>query len=180
MNNLPRYSLSTAGGGGWVDWSDTGFIGLKYHDDTTFRKTGGGMGPAEGLRNQRVGNCHRPSKGLLARRAEPGPQVRLVQPGLPAMAGISVDLIFDRSTSTPSTPGSGLGSAANGQITSAPIGWSLSPPNTAGHLWVSVATIQGNTVLSYSSPTRLTGDTGPRGECRPHGACGSRRHWHHA
>ena len=31
-------------GGGWVDWSDTGWIGLKWLDDNTFRKTGGGMG----------------------------------------------------------------------------------------------------------------------------------------
>ena len=35
---------TTDSGGGWVDWSDTGFIGLKYLDDDTFRKTGGGMG----------------------------------------------------------------------------------------------------------------------------------------
>ena len=36
--------ISTAAGGGWVDWSDGGWIGLKYVDDTTFHKSGGGMG----------------------------------------------------------------------------------------------------------------------------------------
>ena len=30
--------------GQWVDWSDTGWIGLRYVDDNTFRRTGGGMG----------------------------------------------------------------------------------------------------------------------------------------
>ena len=35
---------TTSAGGGWVDWSDTGFVGLKYLDDDTFRKTGGTMG----------------------------------------------------------------------------------------------------------------------------------------
>ena len=35
---------TTDSGGGWVDWSDSGWIGLKYLDDDTFRKTGGGMG----------------------------------------------------------------------------------------------------------------------------------------
>ena len=35
---------TTDTGSGWVDWSDSGWIGMHYHDDTTFRKTGGGMG----------------------------------------------------------------------------------------------------------------------------------------
>ena len=36
--------ISSANGSGWVDWSDNGWIGMKYFNNTTFRKTGGGMG----------------------------------------------------------------------------------------------------------------------------------------
>lgn len=81
--------------------------------------------------------------------------------------GNSIDIIYRRSATELTIPPSG-GAARDGRLTSAPTGWSLSPPGGTDPIYTSFAHISGSTDNPrYDEPIRWTGPDGQTGGVGP-------------
>lgn len=90
--------------------------------------------------------------------------------------GNSVDALYRRSATAPSTPSGGT--ASNGVITTAPTGWSTNSNLTGTDpMYICIATITANNTITYDVPVRLTGERGQAGTGGGTGAGGNAVIW---
>ena len=82
--------------------------------------------------------------------------------------GDSVDIIYQRSSSTPSKPADDTGTRTGLRITTAPAGWSLTVAGTTGNnpLYVAFATLSGgsSTSIVYDDPIKVEAEDGNAGD----------------
>ena len=84
--------------------------------------------------------------------------------GINGENGTSFDIIYRRSSTVLSGIPSNTGiTATNGQLNNAPTDWSLSEPGGTDDLYISIATITGTGVISFSAPIKKTGEQGQMG-----------------
>ena len=87
-------------------------------------------------------------------------------------SGNSIDIVYRRSSSTLTSPPVG-GTALNGELRSAPSGWSTSIPSGTDPIYTAIAHIHGGTnSIRYDEPVQWTGSVGPAGPQGPQGIQG--------